>query len=150
MARGGGARRILLPALLALLATLLAPACARSAPLDGGAAAFSAARTIITAHVIPHTHCDPGWLETEEVYYRKYVQMILRGVLEALEDDPTGARRFAWAETSFLVGDLPVVRVLVGPLREARCDLRRKLARVVHVVTLQQRLGLRRDLPRLA
>ena len=54
----------------------------------------------ITVHLIPHTHTDPGWLDTYDRYYGKDVRPILSNVLAALEAD--GNRTFVWAETIFL------------------------------------------------
>ena len=36
-------------------------------------------------HIIPHSHCDPGWLDTFEQYYRRDVGRILTGVMHALD-----------------------------------------------------------------
>ena len=46
-------------------------------------------------HVIPHSHCDPGWLDTFEGYFRHDVNRILTNVLAQLWDNPD--RRFVWA-----------------------------------------------------
>lgn len=51
------------------------------------------------AHIIAHSHCDPGWLDTFEGYYQHNVERILNDVLERLSENPT--RRFVWAEISF-------------------------------------------------
>ena len=50
-------------------------------------------------HIIPHSHCDPGWLDTFEGYFRHDVNRILTNVLAQLWDNPD--RRFVWAELSF-------------------------------------------------
>ena len=52
-----------------------------------------------TVHIIPHSHCDPGWLNTFEGYYAKNVQKILDGVVGSLSRDPK--KKFVWAEISF-------------------------------------------------
>lgn len=72
---------------------------------------------IIDAHLIPHSHCDPGWLETYEVliiksnnykiapnihksfmqgYYHSKVSQILTNVVEQLTKNST--RTFIWSE----------------------------------------------------
>lgn len=50
-------------------------------------------------HVIPHSHCDPGWLKTYFEYYSGHVNRILTGVTNALIADPK--KTFIWAEVSF-------------------------------------------------
>jgi hypothetical protein len=82
----------------------------------------------LIAHIIPHSHCDPGvrfcanatapvarrtlfslsttrpptqWLETFEGYYQTQVNTILNSVVDTVSQDP--ARRFVWAESSFLM-----------------------------------------------
>ncbi|KAL6080566.1 Alpha-mannosidase 2 [Balamuthia mandrillaris] len=54
-----------------------------------------------TTHVymIPHSHCDPGWLLTFEQYHQQQVATILTNVVQALNGQPH--RRFVWAEISF-------------------------------------------------
>ena len=52
-------------------------------------------------HIIPHSHCDPGWLDTFEQYYRRDVSRILTGVMNALSRDPS--KRFVWSELSFFM-----------------------------------------------
>ena len=54
-----------------------------------------------TAHVIPHSHCDPGWLSTFETYYNNDVNMILNNVVDVLIGDEGGDKTFIWSETSF-------------------------------------------------
>ncbi|KAL0487514.1 lysosomal alpha-mannosidase [Acrasis kona] len=52
----------------------------------------------IKVHVVPHSHCDPGWIKTFEEYFTD-VQHILSSVTENLYAHPE--RKFIWAETSF-------------------------------------------------
>jgi hypothetical protein len=47
-------------------------------------------------HIIPHSHCDPGWLTTFEGYYDGQVKGILTNVFNELNNDPT--KTFVWAE----------------------------------------------------
>ena len=54
-----------------------------------------------TVHLIPHSHCDVGWLETVDSYYKYNVSTILDGVYKSLMNDTTGNRRFNWAEISY-------------------------------------------------
>jgi hypothetical protein len=54
----------------------------------------------LRVHVIPHSHCDPGWLETFEGYYANQVNNILHRVTQQLDINPKAT--FVWAETSFL------------------------------------------------
>ncbi|CAG9321689.1 MAN2A2_4 [Blepharisma stoltei] len=51
-------------------------------------------------YLIPHSHCDSGWLETFDKYYELKVKNILRNVVTLLEEDEN--RRFSWSEISFL------------------------------------------------
>eukprot|EP00029_Vermamoeba_vermiformis_P007896 TRINITY_DN3546_c0_g1_i1.p1 TRINITY_DN3546_c0_g1~~TRINITY_DN3546_c0_g1_i1.p1 ORF type:complete len:1137 (-),score=300.82 TRINITY_DN3546_c0_g1_i1:18-3428(-) len=53
----------------------------------------------LNVHLIPHSHCDPGWLETFEGYFNGRVSRILTNVVNELSKDPT--RTFVWAEISF-------------------------------------------------
>jgi alpha-mannosidase II len=53
----------------------------------------------ITIHLIPHSHCDPGWLLTADQYFSKQVQSIIDTVIAALEANPS--RRFIWSEVSY-------------------------------------------------
>jgi alpha-mannosidase len=53
----------------------------------------------IVGHIIPHSHCDGGWLDTFETYYLSQVSTILTRVVNSLKDHPE--RKFIWAEISF-------------------------------------------------
>ncbi|KAH3763717.1 lysosomal alpha-mannosidase [Pelomyxa schiedti] len=52
-----------------------------------------------TVFLVPHTHCDPGWLDTYQGYYDTEVKFILDTVVEQLAANPS--YKFTWAETSF-------------------------------------------------
>ncbi|EGC34543.1 hypothetical protein DICPUDRAFT_34840 [Dictyostelium purpureum] len=51
---------------------------------------------VINAFLIPHSHCDVGWVETYDQYYTENVSVILDSVVHALINDPT--KKFNWAE----------------------------------------------------
>lgn len=55
-------------------------------------------RTKNVFHIIPHSHCDPGWLQTYGSYFSQ-VRHILTNVMNELSQNPS--RRFSWAEISF-------------------------------------------------
>ena len=46
----------------------------------------------IEIYLVPHTHLDPGWIETFEDYYSKKVRVILLNVIKALKADPNKIR----------------------------------------------------------
>ena len=54
---------------------------------------------LIIGHIISHSHCDPGWLETFEGYFLRDVNSIITGVVNELLRDTN--KRFVWAEISF-------------------------------------------------
>ena len=51
--------------------------------------------------VVPHSHCDVGWLETIDGYYDTAVKQILDTAVAALMKDPS--RRFIWVEMYAIV-----------------------------------------------
>lgn len=51
-------------------------------------------------YIVPHSHTDPGWIETMEYYYTREVRDILSNVIAHLKVDP--GKRFAWGEVCFL------------------------------------------------
>ncbi|SPQ93940.1 Alpha-mannosidase [Plasmodiophora brassicae] len=63
--------------------------------------ALVAAQDLPTVHIVPHSHCDPGWLETYETYFAGDVSTILSNVFYELMQDPR--RKFVWSETSFFL-----------------------------------------------
>eukprot|EP00347_Sterkiella_histriomuscorum_P022331 403330858 len=54
----------------------------------------------INIFIVPHSHTDPGWLETMEQYYNTQVRDILYNVLVELKSDPK--KKFTWAEVCYL------------------------------------------------
>jgi alpha-mannosidase II len=54
----------------------------------------------IDIYLVPHTHLDPGWIETFEDYYTKKVKIIIQNVIKALKSDPN--KKYTWCEISFL------------------------------------------------
>jgi alpha-mannosidase II len=46
--------------------------------------------------VVPHSHCDTGWVKTFDSYYEDKVSSILTNVVGLLQEN--SERRFAWAE----------------------------------------------------
>mmetsp|Transcript_23121 Transcript_23121/g.41264 ORF Transcript_23121/g.41264 Transcript_23121/m.41264 type:complete len:1044 (+) Transcript_23121:18-3149(+) len=50
--------------------------------------------------IVPHSHCDPGWIEPIDYYYDNHVKFILSNIITLLDGDED--RRFVWSETSFL------------------------------------------------
>jgi hypothetical protein len=53
-----------------------------------------------TIHVIAHSHCDPGYRESFEEYWKYNVSFIIDGMLNALSRDQN--KRFVWEDTEFL------------------------------------------------
>ena len=59
----------------------------------------------LVIHVVPHSHCDPGWLDTFEVYYKKQVQRILDEAFKAVQREED--RRFIWCVVECLSPQCP-------------------------------------------
>lgn len=53
----------------------------------------------MTIYVIPHSHCDPGWLKTFDQYFQQQTKEILTTVIQSLLKNPK--RTFIWAEISY-------------------------------------------------
>ena len=49
--------------------------------------------------IVPHSHNDPGWIQTFDEYFQKQTKQILSSIIEALMKNP--ARTFIWAEISY-------------------------------------------------
>jgi hypothetical protein len=53
----------------------------------------------IEIFVVPHSHNDPGWIQTFDQYFRKQTSTIITTVIQSLMADPR--RTFIWAEISY-------------------------------------------------
>lgn len=76
------------------IAAVVAAALAVAAP-----PLVRAADETLDVFVIPHSHCDLGWLKTVDEYYAQDVSRILDAVVDQLAAD--SARRFNWAEVAY-------------------------------------------------
>ncbi|KAK6025180.1 glycosyl hydrolase family 38 protein [Ostertagia ostertagi] len=52
--------------------------------------------------VLPHSHCDPGWIKTFEEYYHSQTRDILDGMVKHLGEEQQKDMRFIYAEISFM------------------------------------------------
>ncbi|KAJ6249120.1 alpha-mannosidase [Anaeramoeba flamelloides] len=55
---------------------------------------------LVTVHLVPHAHCDVGWIETPEDYYATEIAKIMNNVVEELTANPD--YRFIWVEVWFI------------------------------------------------
>eukprot|EP00039_Didymoeca_costata_P021082 m.343349 g.343349 ORF g.343349 m.343349 type:complete len:972 (+) comp22716_c0_seq1:109-3024(+) len=58
------------------------------------------ATKLTRVHVIPHSHEDPGWLETEDQYYRNDSRQIITNVVKSLRQN--SSRVFHYVEMVYL------------------------------------------------
>eukprot|EP00002_Diphylleia_rotans_P014778 TRINITY_DN2875_c0_g1_i2.p1 TRINITY_DN2875_c0_g1~~TRINITY_DN2875_c0_g1_i2.p1 ORF type:complete len:605 (+),score=131.51 TRINITY_DN2875_c0_g1_i2:58-1872(+) len=56
--------------------------------------------SFVAVHVVPHSHCDAGWIQTVNEYDTRTVRSILSALSDALTRNPN--RRFVWAESIYL------------------------------------------------
>ena len=54
----------------------------------------------VQVFLVPHSHCDHGWLTTIKKYYSENVQQILNNLVVLLQEH--SERKFTWAETAYL------------------------------------------------
>ena len=54
----------------------------------------------IEVFLVPHSHCDPGWLTTFEGYYEESVRAIFGNILTLMTENLD--RKLVWSETSYL------------------------------------------------
>jgi len=58
---------------------------------------FGESASVRQVYLVPHSHCDAGWLVTYEQYYIDSVQSIWDTMTDVLQSNPSA--RFSWAET---------------------------------------------------
>ena len=85
--------------LLCAFSLLVAAACAIPISSLNQPTPSATTSDLITLHLVPHSHCDPGWLLTADEYFTTQVHSIIDTVIAALEANP--ARRFIWSEVSY-------------------------------------------------
>jgi hypothetical protein len=84
---------------VALVLLILLVAAARAIPITSLNPLPNSSDDTVTIHLVPHSHCDPGWLLTADQYFSKEVRNIIESVISALEANPS--RRFIWSEVSY-------------------------------------------------
>ena len=56
----------------------------------------------VEVHLVPHSHCDAGWLITDEDHFRREVRVALDSIVASLSLLTNPTYRFVWAETIWL------------------------------------------------
>ena len=58
----------------------------------------------INLFLVPHSHLDPGWIESIDVYYSKKVKSILNNIVDRLSSKQSKKdnEKFTWCETIYL------------------------------------------------
>ena len=88
--------------------------------------------------LVPHSHCDTHWKRTFEDYYASPVRRILEAVVWSLWQAP--ARRFTWADVSFLAYWMARRGDTFSPIARAphECPTARRARSAVHCLSWRQ------------
>ena len=88
--------------------------------------------------LVPHSHCDTHWKRTFEEYYASSVREILEAVVWSLWQAP--ARRFTWADVSFLAYWMARRGDTFSPIARAphECPTARRARSAAHCMSWRQ------------